>query len=66
MSKPSERQSSTPLIRPNTLCLRYSPAAAAQVEAPTDKKGNDSRIIVAQTRGRELIIVCLAPPSAFL
>ena len=48
----------------NTLSSYYSPDAAAQVEAPVDKKGNDNSIIVIHTRGRELIIDCVEPLSA--
>ena len=59
---------SNPLNRPrfnyflsNTLAthFRHSPDAAAQVAAPTDKKGKDNNIVVAQMRKREPIIVCL-------
>ena len=39
--------------------FKHLPAAVVQVEAPIDKKGNDNRIIVAQMRDREPIIVCL-------
>ena len=59
MTKASERQNSILLMCSNTLSY-YSPDAAVQVETPIDKKGYDNRIIVAHTRGRELIIVCLA------
>ena len=64
MIKASKRQNSILLMRSNTLSFYYSPAAAAQVEAPIDKKENDNIIIVAHTVNRELIIVCVAPLSA--
>ena len=51
-------------MRSKTLLSYYSPNAAAQVEAPVDKKGNDSSSIVAHTRDRELIIDCMARLSA--
>ena len=50
---------STDVLEPVASHFKHLPAAAVQVEAPIEKKGNDNRIIVAQIRGREPIIVCL-------